>query len=593
MSPHISTPGGFVRALFGEPFAGPLGQILVWVKEPGEGRDKKKISKWPRTPEKVDALVAAYRDEYEVYFALAMPPADKDLREDNRVESAEAAGIPGLWVEFDYDTPYRKKKGLPTDRELLAALDTLDTLGPTPSLIVDSGGGYHCYWPFRDGPWEFQNGAERDEAQELVKGWQAEIRRHVDFPVDGTHDLARVLRLPASLNHKGDTPVDVVVKKTDGPGLAVEEWHEMATLWAPAPNPSRNSSTSRGSERSRPSSGTSATLDVSPDRSPDADDKALLIQALPDVDMVLKHDPAKMKGINDKSANGCDLSLAAYAAQARWELQPMTDLLIEHRRHRHPESHPKPDYPRPDYYERTFKRAYENRQPSIEEIETEDLSELLSGLPVLAVREVKESKASTTLPKYRIITRPQGDHTPAADLLQKEWNRQIDLPALDLPNIESLIDQKKFRAALAIQFHRYLPAWDTDVFVALVNRLLQLVVVVWPGHRLHPTSRDEVAQTLEWIEDYTAAIDKFGVQPGDSKYDEALTARVSSQKPFVMDGDWHIFAKHMADWLENANGVKLSIPALTARLKDVGLESDQQRIPSGNPRKSRFWRWSP
>ena len=114
MSPHISTPGGFVRALFGEPFAGPLGQILVWVKEPGEGRDKKKISKWPRTPEKVDALVAAYRDEYEVYFALAMPPADKDLREDNRVESAEAAGIPGLWVEFDYDTPYRKKKGLPT-----------------------------------------------------------------------------------------------------------------------------------------------------------------------------------------------------------------------------------------------------------------------------------------------------------------------------------------------------------------------------------------------------------------------------------------------------------------------------------------------
>ena len=54
------------------------------------------------------------------------------------------------------------------------------------------------------------------------------------------------------------------------------------------------------------------------------------------------------------------------------------------------------------------------------------------------------------------------------------------------------------------------------MFVALVNRLLQLVVVVWPGHRLHPTSRDEVAQTLEWLEDYTAAIDKFGVQPPET-----------------------------------------------------------------------------
>ena len=203
--------GGFTIALFGAPFAGPLGRILVWTIHK---RTEKKTSYWPRTPEEVDSLVAENRDTHEVYFALAMPPADKDLREDNRVESAEAAGIPGLWIEFDYATSYRKKKGLPTDRELVAAIDTL---GPTPSLIVDSGGGYHCYWPFRDGPWIFQNEAERDEARELVKGLQAEIRRNVDFPIDSTHDLARVLRLPASLNHKGDTPVDVVVKKDDGP----------------------------------------------------------------------------------------------------------------------------------------------------------------------------------------------------------------------------------------------------------------------------------------------------------------------------------------------------------------------------------------
>ena len=68
---------------------------------------------------------------------------------------------------------------------------------------------------------------------------------------------------------------------------------------------------------------------------------------------------------------------------------------------------------------------------------------------------------------------------------------------------------------------------------------------------------------------------------------------MTSQKPFVMDGDWHIFAKHMADWLENAHGVKFSIPALTARLKDVGLQKDQQRIPSTNRTTARFWRWSP
>ena len=55
----------FTIALFGAPFAGPLGRILVWTIHK---RTKKKTSYWPHTPEEVDSLVAENRDTHEVYF---------------------------------------------------------------------------------------------------------------------------------------------------------------------------------------------------------------------------------------------------------------------------------------------------------------------------------------------------------------------------------------------------------------------------------------------------------------------------------------------------------------------------------------------
>lgn len=72
---------------------------------------------------------------------------------------------------------------------------------PMPAIIVDSGGGLHCYWPFdRDiDVREWRVLAEALKAKCKEAGFKA------DHPI--TADTGRVLRIPGTVNQKYATPV--------------------------------------------------------------------------------------------------------------------------------------------------------------------------------------------------------------------------------------------------------------------------------------------------------------------------------------------------------------------------------------------------
>ena len=72
---------------------------------------------------------------------------------------------------------------------------------PAPGIVVDSGGGLHCYWPFdRDLPAaEWRVLAGKLKARCIDAGFKADNQC--------TDDLARVLRIPGTLNYKYGTPV--------------------------------------------------------------------------------------------------------------------------------------------------------------------------------------------------------------------------------------------------------------------------------------------------------------------------------------------------------------------------------------------------
>ncbi len=77
-----------------------------------------------------------------------------------------------------------------------AALTHLENLDPRPSVIIDSGGGYHAYWLLQE-PYALTTASKRERAENLQRRWVQFVGGD-----PGAKDLARVLRVPGTLNLK-------------------------------------------------------------------------------------------------------------------------------------------------------------------------------------------------------------------------------------------------------------------------------------------------------------------------------------------------------------------------------------------------------
>lgn len=137
-----------------------------------------------------------------VYYGLGLTATAKQA--DERATVPDVTMIPGLWVELDLrdDT----HPGNPTTIDEL--VDLVQAWPLPPSIIVRSGHGIHAYWLFKE-PWDITG--ERDRAADLLQRFQAMHRQTAaaqGWKVDSTHDLARVLRLPGTMNYKAE-PVPV------------------------------------------------------------------------------------------------------------------------------------------------------------------------------------------------------------------------------------------------------------------------------------------------------------------------------------------------------------------------------------------------
>jgi hypothetical protein len=154
------------------------------------------------------------------YVGMGLQPAI--LPDKQRGAADTVIGIPGAWMELDWRDSAHKKQNLPPNREAVRAL--LSEFGCPPSIIIDSGHGFHVHWLFPE-VWQWEDGdqEQRDAAAALVLAVQTAIKhlaaKHGWTDVDSTHDLARVLRIPGTYNHK-DT-------KHGGDPLLVQtaDWH--------------------------------------------------------------------------------------------------------------------------------------------------------------------------------------------------------------------------------------------------------------------------------------------------------------------------------------------------------------------------------
>lgn len=93
----------------------------------------------------------------------------------------------------------------------------------SPSIVVNTGGGFHCYWLLTEPLFD------TERAVRLLSAWGATVPES-----DAVFDLPRVLRLPGSLNRKYDPPRRAVIEVFEPERrYTVEELEEEAAKVAP------------------------------------------------------------------------------------------------------------------------------------------------------------------------------------------------------------------------------------------------------------------------------------------------------------------------------------------------------------------------
>lgn len=134
--------------------------------------------------------------EADVFFGVnpvrGLPPGQRGKAED-------VTRLAALVVDLD-----AKPSGcgsVETAEVIVSDLAAL--IGEYPSVVVHSGGGLHAYWPVDDG--HIGDDFTTAQATALLRRWGRLARCAADarnVSVDSVFDLARVLRVPGTVNHK-------------------------------------------------------------------------------------------------------------------------------------------------------------------------------------------------------------------------------------------------------------------------------------------------------------------------------------------------------------------------------------------------------
>ena len=519
----VLKPSEFLTALWG---SNPTAPILLWAKN-------EKESHWLSSPEQADKDWG----NGDVYTGVALPDPSIKLGPSLRAKNHETSAIAGLWADVDYAGPLHEKPGLPNKETALRVL--MQDIEP-PTILVSSGYGYQGWWLF-DEPMSLNSQAERDRATALVKWWQGEISVAMDAAIDATHDLARVLRLPGTRNHKGTEPVEVTAEAV-GRRITAADWLRLGP-----------ESLLRASEASTlPTTPTvavpgldvllSADASLSPDRLDD------LIDAIP----AIKHSLDHTTKIQDQSLSGYDLSIASLAIQAGLSEQEIVNLCIYHRRKHNGDL----KIDRPDYWQRTLGAAQREKPMSIAEINELDLPQLgkLGIQRILCIRNPEHPDA----PQYRIVS--EGG-------------------ILELPSVNHITNQQLFRNACVNQIKKLPTKLPSTAWDEFVRRLIENFEDIIPGHPDHPRGETEAEETREWLIEYC-----------NISYAPNAEEGFQLQQPFIHDDITHFHIHGLKAWLKIKRDIRMSEKEIASRLRDVGWEPKKVVI---NGSQIRFWQGHP
>ncbi len=160
-------------------------------------------SRYVSSPESAIEYVQTVPSCFDVYVGTGLQ--DVPLNTAKHGTRNDVTGLVGLHIDLDVGTEGHKKDNLPpTIEDALATLQMAFPATLTPTLVVFSGHGLQCWWLFHE-PWLFADEEDRLSAEGLLRDFQYTIRRRFEekgWGVDSTCDIARILRVPGTVNNK-------------------------------------------------------------------------------------------------------------------------------------------------------------------------------------------------------------------------------------------------------------------------------------------------------------------------------------------------------------------------------------------------------
>jgi hypothetical protein len=598
-------PREFLEAVFGDPPKGA--SIVVWGLQD-------KSSRWCDSIETAAKAIDAAKtgDVYVGVSLQSLPAALLEARRREEIKARQATpprtprklisrmtrgfnetavALTGLFVDIDVEAGAgHKQANLPPD--VAAAMRIVEKLPIRPTLVVDSGGGLHVWYLFKE-PFVFENEGDRLRAYTLSIALQKTYQRIAKaqgYAIDSTFDLTRVLRVPGTLNRKYTPPrqcdatlVDLAARYDPGDVEAALDPEDLRAA------EERAGKTPAGSAPAGPTlADAAAAAPIGPVAEPGKPAAGSLVYsaaATVDSDLIeslAANDPKflktwnrQRKDLKDQSPSGYDLALAHIGAAAGLDDQTILNLLIAHRR-KH-----KSDLKlhRADYYEKFTIAAVRRSREKASAVDRAAVLVNESNSP--------DSPAKPATPEDRVTALDTVSHA-IGTRIRKVIRYVQDPPkfrlvtsrgAIELGTVDNLIGQAAFRNAIAAAEKKLIPTFKADAWNNLAQLLLNACEDVDTGEEA--TDRGAAAS---WLARY---LDEN--PPG-----EISEQLVANQSPFVkpdIPARVFIFGSGLREWLLRREQEKISSRQLGVFLRLIGGEprSESVKLEDGRDTTRHVW----
>lgn len=481
-----------------------------------------------------------------------------------RIKSEESAGLMGLWADIDIADPdVHKKWNLPPDET--SAMDVLTRAGVAPTLVVHSGHGLQAWWLFHEF-WEFDTDTERLTAAGLAQRWNTTLRvraAETGWTIDSTFDLARVMRVPGTLNRKGTPVVPVQLLRADGP-----RW-----------NPS-DFDTFLVDDKFLLSKGISPAQSYVPDK------LELTEAAEPPFEkftVLMQNDDGSFertwkrarKDFTDQSASSYDLSIATQCAQMGFSDQEIANTIFAWRR-MHKEDTQKAL--RQDYMARTISKArtVADRDRLSDEVE-ERMDGLREAKQTGDPEAIKETRQGAWEPLIAQLDSLMVLHLFRYNTEPPTFDLETVLGTVNLGPIEAITNWYRFYNSILGTLGHSIPQAKQAAWHQFCSKLPEL----WEDQDVGLEATDR-GQMQSWLTQYISQ------RPPAGDADEAAL----SEYPFIDDaGRTCLFLNGFKRWLFIQHQEKIGPKVLATRLKQFGADYGSINVTIDGKRTSRsIWR---